>query len=160
MFLSLVSPPIAKNDKMTFFSVSKCCRSRRFHELPLPVMSNPWSIFFWRTSNYWFQNKTFLLFILKSLNNFATEVIKTVVKMNVAINIGIEDLVSQVIRTSLYVGAFFQLICIFACIILPESVSEESSWKNVSIHGGVLRFVLVTVGCFLGGGNGGWKFGA
>ncbi|CAD7088529.1 unnamed protein product [Hermetia illucens] len=35
-------------------------------------------------------------------------------------NLGSEDLLSSIIRYGLYLGAIFQLICIGACIFLPN----------------------------------------
>lgn len=53
--------------------------------------------------------------------------------MNAAINIGVEDMMCSVVKFGLYVGAFFQLMCIFACIILPDSSNDDNSaWKNVN----------------------------
>ncbi|XP_018321221.1 protein anon-73B1 isoform X2 [Agrilus planipennis] len=53
-----------------------------------------------------------------------------ITKMNAAVNIGVEDTTATLVRYGLYLGALFQIICLLACIILPESVEDGSSWST------------------------------
>lgn len=49
--------------------------------------------------------------------------------MNAAINIGVEDMTATIVRYGLYLGAIFQLICLIACVVLPES-QEDNQWQS------------------------------
>jgi hypothetical protein len=54
-------------------------------------------------------------------------------KMNAAINIGVEDMTATIVRYGLYLGALFQIVCLTACIFMPDS-SDDNSWlSRVSI---------------------------
>lgn len=53
--------------------------------------------------------------------------------MNAAINIGVEDMTATIVRYGLYMGAIFQLICLIACVVLPES-QEDNQWLSRVNH--------------------------
>jgi large-conductance mechanosensitive channel len=50
-------------------------------------------------------------------------------KMNAAINIGVEDMTATIVRYGLYLGALFQIVCLTACIFMPDS-SDDNSWLS------------------------------
>lgn len=45
--------------------------------------------------------------------------------MNAAVNIGVEDMSATIVRYGLYIGALFQIVCILAAVVLPESPDED-----------------------------------
>lgn len=54
--------------------------------------------------------------------------------MNAAINIGVEDMTATIVRYGLYLGALFQVVCLAACIFMPDN-SEENNWgSRVNCH--------------------------
>lgn len=50
--------------------------------------------------------------------------------MNAAINIGVEDMTATIVRYGLYLGAIFQIVCLAACIFMPDSAEDYSSWGS------------------------------
>ncbi|KAF2899438.1 hypothetical protein ILUMI_06734 [Ignelater luminosus] len=50
--------------------------------------------------------------------------------MNAAINIGVEDMTATIVRYGLYLGALFQIVCLVACIVLPESPDDHTNWST------------------------------
>lgn len=52
--------------------------------------------------------------------------------MNVAINIGGEDTSAMIVRYGLYLGAIFQIVCLLACILLPET-SDNHANSNAKV---------------------------
>lgn len=49
--------------------------------------------------------------------------------MNAAINIGVEDMTATIVRYGLYLGALFQIVCLLACVVLPEN-SDDNTWLS------------------------------
>ncbi|KAJ8928470.1 hypothetical protein NQ314_018975, partial [Rhamnusium bicolor] len=49
--------------------------------------------------------------------------------MNAAISIGVEDMTATIVRYGLYLGAFFQIVCLAACIFMPDS-PDDNSWGS------------------------------
>lgn len=50
--------------------------------------------------------------------------------MNAAINIGVEDMTATIVRYGLYLGAIFQIVCLAACIFMPDSPEDHTSWGS------------------------------
>lgn len=50
--------------------------------------------------------------------------------MNAAINIGVEDMTATIVRYGLYLGAIFQVVCLAACIFMPDSAEDYNSWGS------------------------------
>ncbi|CAG9819247.1 unnamed protein product [Phaedon cochleariae] len=50
--------------------------------------------------------------------------------MNTAVNIGVEDMTSTVVRYGLYLGAIFQILCLAACIFMSDKPDDNSSWGS------------------------------
>ncbi|KAJ8983804.1 hypothetical protein NQ317_008930 [Molorchus minor] len=62
--------------------------------------------------------------------------------MNAAINIGVEDMTATIVRYGLYLGALFQIVCLAACIFMPDSpddnwgsrVDSDDDSSNKALH--------------------------
>lgn len=70
--------------------------------------------------------------------------------MNAAINIGVEDMAATIVRYGLYLGAIFQIICLAACIFMPDSPEDYNSWgsrvsniTNIFFFGKLLQKTVV-----------------
>lgn len=50
--------------------------------------------------------------------------------MNLAINIGVEDMTATIVRYGLYLGAIFQIVCLAACIFISDSPEDNLSWGS------------------------------
>lgn len=59
--------------------------------------------------------------------------------MNAAINIGVEDMTATIVRYGLYLGAAFQLLCLFACVCLNNN---EDSSGNLRVSTILLLFYI------------------
>jgi hypothetical protein len=82
-------------------------------------------------------NSTYKVRLCENVNSLNPLIIlifhRNLNKMNAAINIGVEDMTATIVRYGLYLGALFQIVCLTACIFMPDS-SDDNSWlSRVSI---------------------------
>lgn len=67
--------------------------------------------------------------------------------MNAAVNIGNEDTMAILVRYGLYIGAIFQMICLAACIIMPNTSDNSLSWggNKVGLKNNINFFYIIVI---------------